>query len=62
MDELVRVEVTRRVNNWSMANQALPTGGGWAPGFRLCASSAVRSGNIIPVLYGEADETNKVMR
>lgn len=65
MDGLLKHEVERRVVNWGYATM----GGGdgfagpqWSPMFALNRSSEVREGSRVPILYGEAEETDKVMR
>lgn len=65
MDGLLKHEIERRVVNWGHAM----LGGGdgfagpqWSPMFALNRSSEVREGSRVPILYGEAEETDKVLR
>lgn len=60
-DKLLREEIDRRMNNWAMAMAGGYRGGATAPGFMLAASNQVRQGSTVPILYGEADETAKVL-
>lgn len=60
-DSLLREEIDRRMNNWAMAMAGGYRGGATAPGFLLAASNQVRQGSTVPILYGEADETAKVL-
>ena len=55
-------EIGRRVANWGywLASGGSPTG--MSLGFELFSSNEVREGNHIPILYGEAEETDKVMK
>lgn len=65
--KLLKLEVGRRVSNWAMARaqgesirsamRRIGTGGG----FVLAGTSRVFTGTRIPVLYGEAEETEKVL-
>jgi hypothetical protein len=60
MLKFVKVEIGRRMANWGHAQ----AGGGsfTAPGFSMFASNDVREGPSIPILFGEADETDRVLR
>lgn len=60
-DKLMSDEIGRRMNNWAMAMVSGYAGGGTAPGFNLMMSNEVREGSTIPVLYGEAEETAKIL-
>lgn len=65
MDGLLKLEVERRVVNWGYAMAGGGDGFGgpqWSPMFALNRSSEVREGSRVPILYGEAEETDKVMR
>ena len=57
MDAFQKTIVERRMVNWGISIARFHGGGAIAPGFQLFRASQVRSGAIMPCLYGEAEET-----
>lgn len=57
IDKFIRGVLARRLNNLALAIEGRGSGGNVAPGFHLAASNRVRTGSIVPILYGEAEET-----
>lgn len=65
-NRVIRAAIARRLHNWSLM-QARLRGGltaapQVAPGFRFHSSNVVRDGGTPPVLMGEAEETDQVMK
>jgi hypothetical protein len=57
---LMKAEIGRRMANWGYAQA--DGGSLTAPGFSMFVSNDVRAGPSIPVLQGEAEETDQVLR
>jgi hypothetical protein len=68
VDRVLKAIIERRMNNWGDAlarGQSIRSamkGIGAVRGFNLARSSAVFTGSSVPVLYGEAEETDLVLR
>lgn len=60
VSDVIKREIARRMANWGYAQ----AGGGslTAPGFGMFVSNDVRAGPTIPILHGEAEETDIVLR
>lgn len=61
MNDFHKSIVERRMVNWGLS-LGDSMAGNIAPGFRLFSANQVRTGASIPCLYGEADETDRVLR